>query len=152
MNLAAKQNGLRVNKRKQAQSRPINPYLTGNCQVGGQYKVDVSLIIETLDAEEKRTETRDVRTVADTGAAPMIVRLGALPEGVEIFPLTEAPLLVDAQRKAIALLGVVTCRFQLGENCYAMSALVAEDLSVDLILGTQFIDALVRPINPRRNA
>jgi hypothetical protein len=91
-----------------------------------------------------------VRAVVDTGAAPVIVRLGALPEGVDIFPLTEAPLLVDAQRKAIVLLGVVTCRIRLGDHCYAMSALVAEDLSVDLILGTQFIDAHVQLINPRR--
>jgi hypothetical protein len=85
----------------------------------------------------------------DTGAAPVIVRLGALPEGVDIFPLTDAPLLVDAQRKALSLLGVVKGRVLLGDHSYRITALVAENLSVDLILGTQFIDANVRLINPR---
>ena len=93
--------------------------------------------------------TDDLRAVVDTGAAPVIVRLGALPEGVDIFPLTDAPLLVDAQRKALSLLGVVKGRVLLGDHSYRITALVAENLSVDLILGTQFIDANVRLINPR---
>ena len=67
-----------------------------------------------------------------------------------LIPLTEAPLLVDAQRKALALVGVVSARIRLGDKCYDVSALVSEELSVDLILGTQFIDAHVRFINPRQ--
>jgi hypothetical protein len=97
-------------KENKSKPAPLIPILLATAKWAANYKVDASLIVETLDAEEKRTETRDVRAVVDTGAAPVIVRLGALPEGVDIFPLTEAPLLVDAQRKAISLLGVVMLR------------------------------------------
>jgi hypothetical protein len=95
-------------------------------------------------------DTEEFRAVVDTGAAPVIVRLGALPVGVDLFSLTDAPVLVDSQRKALELLGVVKGRIDMGVQSYRITALVAENLSVDLILGTQFIDANVRLINHRQ--
>jgi hypothetical protein len=86
----------------------------------------------------------------DTGAATVIVRLGALPVGVDLFPLTDAPALVDAQRKALKLSGFVKGRIHMGVHIYRITALVAENLSVDLILGTQFIEANIRLLNTRQ--
>jgi predicted aspartyl protease len=126
---------------------PKTPILLATAKGAANYKVEVSMFVDTLGKEKRREKCR-LQAVVDTGVAPVIVRLGALLEGVDIFPLTEAPLLVDAQRKALALVRVVSARIRLGDKCYDVSALVSEELSVDLILGTQFIDAHIRFINP----
>jgi hypothetical protein len=86
----------------------------------------------------------------DTGAAPVIVRRGALPEGLDVRPLSERPLLFDAQRRSIAVQGVIRARVRMGAGEYCVEALVARDISVDLLLGTQFIDRHVQLINSRR--
>ena len=111
------------------------------------YKVDVSL---SLPSTNLRSTSRQFRAVLDTGAAPVIVQKSALPAEAVIHPLDTPPRLFDAQRRAIAVLGVVVCRIKMGKNYYPAQALVAEELSVDLILGTQFIDQHVQLINARR--
>jgi hypothetical protein len=52
--------------------------------------------------------------------------------------------------KAISVLGVVTGFVKIISGEYPLEALFAEELSVDLLLGTQFIDQNVQVINPRR--
>jgi hypothetical protein len=116
-------------------------------QGSSNYKVDVSLMVELLDGTRV---SKNFRAVLDTGAAPVIVRRGALPEEVDLGAMQQHPLLFDAQRKAISVLGVVTCLVKTGSGEYSAEALVAEGLSVDLLLGTQFIDQHVQVINPRR--
>jgi predicted aspartyl protease len=111
------------------------------------YKVDVSLSVKpngSLDTSCK------FRAVLDTGASPVIVQKSALPKEAEIQPLDTPPRLFDAQRRAIAVLGVVVGRIKMGKKEYPVEALVAEELSVDLIIGTQFIDQHVQLINARR--
>jgi hypothetical protein len=92
---------------KKPEPTPKIPILMATAKCGANYKVDVSLVVKLFGDEVPKAEARDMRAVLDTGAAPVIVRLGALPERVDIFPLTEVPLLIDAQRKEISLLGVV---------------------------------------------
>jgi hypothetical protein len=111
------------------------------------YMVDVTLKIELLNGSRV---SKIFRAVLDTGAAPVIVRRGVLPDDVELSVLKQPPLLFDAQRKAISVLGVVTGLVKMGSGEYPFEALVAEELSVDLLLGTQFIDQHVQVINPRR--
>ena len=94
--------------------------------------------------------SKEFRAVLDTGAAPVIIRQGAVPDYVAVRQLMERPLLFDAQRKSIAVLGVVCARVKMGAGEYEVEALVAKDLSVDLLLGTQFIDSHVQSINARR--
>jgi hypothetical protein len=118
---------------KKPEPTPKIPILMATAKGGANYKVDVTLAVKLFGDEVPKAEGRDMRAVVDTGAAPVIVRLGALPERVDIFPLTEVPLLIDAQRKAISLLGVVKFCVNLGDREYDTLALVAEDLSVDLI-------------------
>jgi hypothetical protein len=97
-------------KENKPKPAPLIPILLATAKWAANYKVDASLIVETLYAEKKRTETRDVRAVVDTGAAPVIVRLGALPEGVDIFPLTEALIQQQHQRRVLVYLLRQGCR------------------------------------------
>jgi hypothetical protein len=60
------------------------------------YKVDVTLKIELLNGSRV---SKIFRAVLDTGAAPVIVRRGVLPDDVELSVLQQPPLLFDAQRK-----------------------------------------------------
>jgi hypothetical protein len=127
--------------------KTLMPVYLSTSQGSCNYKVDVSLQTELL--EGKRFE-KTFRAVLDAGAAPVIVSRGAFPEGVDVRPLSERPLLFDAQRRSIAVLGVIRARVRMGAGEYDVEALVARDLSVDLLLGTQFIDRHVQLINVRR--
>ena len=123
------------------------PVYLAMAQGSSNYKVDVSLKVELLDGTHR---SKNFRAVLDTGAAPVIVRRGALPYDVDLGVLKQPPLLFDAQRKAISVLGVVTGHVKMGSGEYLVEALVAEELSVDLLLGTQFIDQHIQVINSRR--
>ena len=123
------------------------PVYLSTAQGSSNYKVDVSLALKVGDF---LSSARQFRAAIDTGAAPVIVCRDALPIDAEIRPLREPPLLIDAQRKAISILGVVSCRVKMGRKDYPVQALVAKTLSVDLLLGTQFIDKFVQVINARR--
>jgi hypothetical protein len=59
-----------------------------------------------------------------------------VPEGTPIHKLTYPPLLFDAKRKDISVTGVVQGTVRMGRGDYQVNALVAEKLSVDLLLGT----------------
>jgi predicted aspartyl protease len=111
------------------------------------YKVDVSLSVKPNGFLGTSCK---FRAVLDTGAAPLIVKKSALPKEAEILPQDTLPRLFDVQRRAIAVLGVVVGRIKMGKKEYPFEALVAEELSVDLIIGTQFIDQHVQLINARR--
>jgi hypothetical protein len=67
-------------------------------QGSSNYKVDVSLKVELLDGTRV---SKSFRAVIGTGAAPVIVRRGALPDEVELGFMQQPPLLFDAQRKAM---------------------------------------------------
>jgi hypothetical protein len=123
------------------------PVYIAMAQGSSNYKVYVSLKVELLDGTRV---SKNFRAVIDTGEAPVIVRRGALPDEVELGAIQQTPLLFDEQCKAISVLGVVTCFVNMGSGEYLVEALVAEGLSVDLLLGTQFIDQHVQVINPRR--
>jgi hypothetical protein len=113
------------------------------------YKVDVSVKMIVLRDGKSRIVGCDLRAVLDRGAAPMVIRLRALPAGVQVYGLDDAPLLIDAQRKAITLAGVVRGWMRMGEAEYEINALVVDELSVDLLIDTQFIDKHVHLINSR---
>jgi predicted aspartyl protease len=66
------------------------------------------------------------RAVLDTGVSPVNVYKKALPEEAEILPLETPRRLFDAQRRAIAVLGVVVGRIKIGKKKYPVEALVAE--------------------------
>jgi hypothetical protein len=114
------------------------------------YKVDVKMFMTVQKGGQKLSCQSDFRAILDTGAAPVIIRRSAVPEGTTIYAMKDAPLLIDAQRKAISVCGVVQGTVRMGAGVYEVNALVAEELSVDLLLGTQFIDSYVLLINPRR--
>jgi transposase InsO family protein len=108
----------------------------------------MSLVIG--NGEQACLRNAEFRAVLDTGAAPVVIRRSVVPEGTPIHKLTDPPLLIDAQRKAISIAGVVQGTVRMGRGDYQVHALVADELSVDLLLGTQFIDSYIQLINPRR--
>jgi Cauliflower mosaic virus peptidase (A3) len=110
------------------------------------YKVELSW--STL-LTNRRTCAKNFRAVLDTGASPVVVRRGAISENTVIKLLEEPPFLIDAQRKAIIILGVVSGVATMCAHEYAVDALVASELSVDLLHGTDFIDRYVHFINAR---
>jgi hypothetical protein len=110
-------------KRKRAPKSHVQIFLA-TAKGSDNYKVDVKMSLET-GKEGFSVDTEEFRAVLDTGAAPVIVRFGALPVGVDLFPLTDVPVLVDSQRKAFELLGVVKGRIHMGVHSYRITALVA---------------------------
>jgi hypothetical protein len=114
------------------------------------YKVDVAMSLGVANGDQKCLRRSEFRAVLGTGAAPVVIRRSAVPEWTPIHKLTYPPLLIDAQRKAISVTGVVQGTERMGRGDYEVNALVAEELSVDLLLGTQFIDSYIQLINPRR--
>ena len=123
------------------------PVYLAMAQGSTNYKVDVSW--SNLNADGTKG-VKDFRAILDTGAAPVVIRRGAIPENILIQPLEEQPFLIDAQRRAITILGVVSGLVTMETHEYAVDALVASELSVDLLLGTEFIDKYVHVINARR--
>jgi predicted aspartyl protease len=101
------------------------------------YKVEFALSVKK---NESLGTSCKFRAVLDTGASPVIVQKRTLPKEAEILPLDTPPRLFDAKRRAIAVLGVIVGRINMRKKEYPVEALVAEELSVDLIIGTQFID------------
>jgi transposase InsO family protein len=128
------------------------PVYLATAKGSSNYKVDVSFSTGMIDGSIRQIFKKEFRAVLDTGAAPVIIRRAALPDGAEIHELTDPPLLVDAQRSALRIAGVVKSVIQMGRGKYHVTALVADELSVDLILGTQFIDSHVQIINARRRS
>jgi hypothetical protein len=113
------------------------------------YKVDVSMSLVDWNGEQACLRRAEFRAVLDTVAAPVIIHRSAVPEGTAIHKLKDPPLLVDAQRKAISIAGFVQGTGRMGRGDYQVNALVADELSVDLLLGTQFINSYIKLINPR---
>ena len=76
--------------------RTMVPVYLATAKGSTNYKVDISLSTIVSDGNSSQTRKKEYRAVLDTGAAPVIVRRAALPEGVRIHQLDEPPLLVDA--------------------------------------------------------
>ena len=76
--------------------RTMVPVYLATAKGSTNYKVDISLSTIVSDGNSSQTRKKEYRAVLDTGAAPVIVRRAALPEGVWIHQLDEPPLFVDA--------------------------------------------------------
>jgi hypothetical protein len=85
----------------------------------------------------------------DTCASCYTIRHDVLPSGVTIRPCEMKPRLVDANGSAIMFQGVASVRLQVGGLSMLIEFLVAQQLSVPVILGTSFIDENVEAIFPR---
>ena len=86
--------------------------------------------------------------VLDTSAGYNNIRRNALPPGWEQYVTTskDLPILGDAGGHALNIQHEVVLRVRFGNSMYRVSFLVAEKLSVPIILGTQFTNRHVDAI------
>ena len=88
--------------------------------------------------------------VLDSGSGPNLVHARAVPgRWREYVKPIQGPYLVDAQRKRITTLGSLRMIVRLGQFKALVDFIVVQNMAVDLILGTSFIDKHVKAIYPR---
>jgi RNase H-like domain found in reverse transcriptase/Reverse transcriptase (RNA-dependent DNA polymerase)/Integrase zinc binding domain/Integrase core domain/Chromo (CHRromatin Organisation MOdifier) domain len=86
----------------------------------------------------------------DTCASSFIIRSDVLPDGTVISPCDSAPRLIDANNQPLSIKGVAIVHLRIGGLRISQEALVVQQLSVPLILGTSFIDQYVEAIYPEK--
>ena len=84
----------------------------------------------------------------DTYSGVNIVRRDTLPhEWLEYRePLTDDPMLCDANRHPVRFDGVVRMKLRLANRMYTIPFLVAENLAVEVLLGTTFLNKHINAI------
>ena len=84
----------------------------------------------------------------DTGSGYNVIRLRDLPIGWEryIVPIARMPALGDENGNRLPLLGKVVLRVRFGSAMYRIAFLVAERLTVSMIIGASFMNRHVRGI------
>ena len=91
-----------------------------------------------------------IRGVPDTGAGPNIIRERILPpDWREHAAKKPIPRVTDASKNAMVLRGVVMLYVRIGNMTTRTHFLVASNLAVNAILGTEFIDRHLRGILPK---
>ena len=89
--------------------------------------------------------------VLDTGAGPNFIHKDALPLGYERFlKQGPPPNIVDANRRPIAVNGVIHLCVQLGTRLVKLAFYVCERLAAPVVLGCDFCDRFVEAILPRK--
>jgi hypothetical protein len=92
-----------------------------------------------------------VSTVLDTGSGLDLVHRRVLPDGMQMEPVPEGlPTVLAANKTRLSFAGVVRTAVRVGDMTTQQTQLVSENLPVDMVLGTRWIDSHVEAILPQR--
>eukprot|EP00171_Calliarthron_tuberculosum_P023775 IDg23775t1 len=94
------------------------------------------------------SDLREILTIIDTGAGPNLIREDLLPPPVlkTIYIKREIVNLASASNNRIDVLSIVKLTTCIAEQVTRHPFVVARNLRVDAILGSQFIDTAVENI------
>ena len=104
---------------------------------------------EDAEITELYGEPRQKLTVVDTGAGPNLVREAWLsPASLRLVQTGKLPTMLSASNEALSVTGVLRLRVQIGQLSALVWFAVVERFTVDILLGTSYIDRHIERICP----
>lgn len=97
--------------------------------------------------------TKCTMVILDMSPGPDVVGKSLFPRRwLSLIGRVHNYSLTSAAKTPLRVTGVVKLRVTMGECTMDVGLLVADNLAVDVLLGTMFIDAIVRTISPKRRS